>query len=283
MKILVKIYLDSVFIVNFFMDYIVLNATMKVMEIHTCIIRKMCASLIGSVWAVITVCMQIRFTGGYMKLYLGIVTYVLISVIMLLVLLGNKHKRRVFKALAVLYVITFTLAGICFMLWNYMLPTERITDGTLKSRIILLGIIMFICIREIIKVIVGARRKYGNNIYKVIITIRNKNIVFDGLIDTGNVLTDPFSGEIVHIVRAKVIGKLIGEIEDLSALHYRLIPFRSVGNEGGLLPVIDVDCMEIYEHEERIFKNPAVVGIYDGVLTGSFSYDALINAGVLKK
>lgn len=283
MNILVKIYLDSVFLVNFFMDYIVLNTTVKIMEIHTCLVRKICASLVGSVWAVVTICMQIRFAGGYIKLYLLVVTYVLISVIMILILLGNKQKRKLFKTLAVLYVVTFTLAGICFMLWNYMLPAERITDGTLKSRIILLGIALFICVRGIIKAVAGAHRRYGSNIYKVIITIRNKNVVFDGLIDTGNVLTDPFSGEIVHIVRAKVIGKLIGEIEDLSALHYRLIPFRSVGNAGGLLPVIDVDCMEIYEHEERIFKNTAVVGIYDGVLTGSFSYDALLNAGVLKK
>ncbi len=275
-----RIYLDVFFLVNFVMDYIVLHVTAHVMEFSVSIWKKIMASLTGSLWAVVEIILM-KYQEQ-LKGFLGMITYVVIPVLMLLIIMGWSNRKKMIKGILVLYVVTFCLSGICYAGWNYLGFGYAFVSGIIQKEQIFLGIAVFYGIICLGRIMIKVRKNYGSNIYKVRLTIQNHRVQFNGLVDTGNVLTDPYTGKMVHIVRSAVLNRILSGEKDYAALHYRLIPYHSVGKESGLLPVIDVDSMEIYERNRMIFKDSAAIGIYDGALTETSSYDALINAAVLR-
>lgn len=275
-----RIYLDVFFLINFIMDYIVLDVTAVILKLHCRVWRKLFAAMFGGIWAVISVYFIIK--NESLKIYLGIITYAVVSVIMILILMGLENKKKVFVGTLVLYVVTFVLAGVCSVVWNYSYLGYGIVSGIIEKEEMALGIIIFFVVKCLVEQVIETRQKYKSNICRVQLTINNRQIEFSGLIDTGNVLKDPFTGRIVHIVRAAVLKSILNGTNDYAGLHYRLVPYNSVGNESGLMPVIDAECMKVSECNEIIFEGAAVIGIYNGILATNGMYDALINAGVLK-
>lgn len=275
-----KIYLDVFFVVNFIMDYVVLCVTGLLLDIHSAMWRRLFASAIGGIWAVIETIFMINHDNW--KFFLGIITYTVIPVMMLFIVMGWSNRKKLIKSLVILYAVTFCLSGICYAGWNYMAYGYSFVSGIIRKEQVITGMAVLFLMMSMVKMFMRVRRKYGNDIYKVKLTIHENRIQFNGLMDTGNVLTDPYTGKNVHIVRSSVMNRILSGETDYAALHYRLIPYNSVGNESGLLPVIDADCMEIYECNRMIFKDSAAIGIYDGILSGTSSYDALINAAVFR-
>lgn len=279
MKIAIQIYLDVFFLVNFIMDLIVLKITSYLVEDTASIWRHLGASFVGSAWAVA----EIILTNYQqdLKRFLGIITYAVVPFFMLMIIMGWSNRKKLLKSILVLYVVTFCLSGICYVGWNHLGFGYAFVSGIIRKEHIIGGIVVLLVIMSLGKILLKIRRKYGSDIYKVQLTIRGSRVQFNGLMDTGNVLTDPYTGRGVHIVRSAVMNRIITG-KDYASLHYRLIPYNSVGNESGLLPVIDVDSMEIFESGRRIFNDSAAIGIYDGALSGTSSYDGLLNAAVLR-
>ena len=56
-------------------------------------------------------------------------------------------------------------------------------------------------------------------------------MIVNGLIDSGNSLVEPISGEPVSIIEQKMFEELYGEREPL----YRAIPYHSIGKKNGIL------------------------------------------------
>lgn len=266
--------------VNFIMDYIVLDVTSSIIELYCGVWRKLLAAIFGGVWAVISVCFMIKYES--LRICLGFITYAVVSVIMIFTLTGLKNRNKIFRGTLVLYVVTFVLSGVCFAVWNSSGLGYGIISGLIKKEQMLLGIAAFLVVRILLEKVIEMRKKYSSNICRIQLTINNRQIHLNGLVDTGNVLKDPFTGNVVHVVRSSILTSVLEGANDYAKLHYRLIPYNSVGNESGLMPVIDVECMKIIECNKIIFEGTAVIGVYDGVLTASGMYDALINAAVLK-
>lgn len=275
-----RIYLDVFFLVNFIMDFFVLWVTSYLMEESAAIWRYLGAAFVGSAWAVTEIILTNLQT--HLKIFLGIITYTIVPCLMLMIIMGWSNRKKLIKSVLVLYIVTFCLSGICYVGWNHLGFGYAYVSGIIKKEQVILGIVILVVIMSIGKILVKVRRKYGSNIYKVQLTIHGSRVQFNGLMDTGNVLTDPYTGKGVHIVKSAVMNRILTGNVDYASLHYRLIPYNSVGNENGLLPVIDVDCMEIFESGRRIFNESAAIGIYDGALSGTLSYDGLINAAVLR-
>lgn len=279
-KIAVKVYLDAFFLVNFIMDFIVLKTTMTLLECYCKWVRLGIASAFGAVWSVVALIFIMKFQKY--KVFVCLITYTVVAAIMLFIVLGQKALIKLPRAIVVLYVVTFALAGICFGIWNYTAFGYAWISGMIRKEQVVLGVTLFLLVKFILKRIIYVRKKYNSAIYKVCLQVMGKTVVFNGLLDTGNVLVDPFTGRIVHIVKSDVLSDLLAGENDLTRLHYRLVPYNSVGQAHGLLPVIDVDCMEVYECNKVIFKGDAAIGIYEGKLTGNGHYEGLLNAAVFK-
>ncbi len=276
-----RIYLDVFFMINFIMDYVVLSVTFSVMEEPGKVWRRLSAAFFGGIWAVLVVVLMKNH--GQWKILLNIATYTLITVLMLVIATDRPDGKKILKGYFIMFVTTFCLSGICYALWYHTLVGYLFTVGKFRTEHLILGSVCVWGIKSFVKMFLRVRRNFGSDLCKVELTIENNHIQLRGLIDTGNVLKDPYTGQNVHIVRSDVIKKVLRKNEDYTKLHYRLVPFHSVGRDEGLIPVIDVDCMKVFDCRRMIFKDSAAIGIYDGILSGTSSYDALINAAVFRK
>ena len=112
-----------------------------------------------------------------------------------------------------------------------------IGKGGFISIILSTGLICLMCI-------FGLRGHHGSRYLPIEINDHGKRIQFTALIDTGNMLIDPLTGQNVIVVSPEIGEQLLMQdiniISDpVSAVEHiagsRLIPFSSVGTENGLL------------------------------------------------
>lgn len=275
-----RIYLDVFFVINFIMDYMVLSVTFSLLEERSRIWRRLAASFFGGIWAVLVIILMKNH--GQWRILLNFATYTLITVFMLLIAADRLDKKKLLRAYFTMFVTAFCLSGICYIVWYHTSVGYLFAVGQLRTVHLIIGVVALCGIKSAVKMFLRVRRNFGSDLCKVELTIENNRIQLRGLIDTGNVLKDPYTGKSVHIVRSDVLKNVPLEKEDFARLHYRLVPFHSVGQEAGMIPVIDVDCMKVFDCRRMIFKDSAAIGIYDGMLSGTSSYDALINAAVFR-
>lgn len=113
--------------------------------------------------------------------------------------------------------------------------------------------------------------KYKDNFCKAELYIDGNVYRLKGIIDTGNVLTDPFNGKAVHVVgdeKVKISEEKI----------FRYIPYHSVGVEHGMIKTIIADKMVVYIDGEEIEILSPSIAIYKGRISSKGEYDILINS-----
>ena len=114
-----------------------------------------------------------------------------------------------------------------------------------------------------------------------------KAVELTALIDTGNMLCDPLSGRKVLIAEAEMLSPLFAFcIEDILKEGFkpevlpegfRLIPYNSIGKKDGLLVAFVPDLVEIDSKK----ANNIITAVFDGVLSSSGDYNALIGPNML--
>lgn len=97
--------------------------------------------------------------------------------------------------------------------------------------------------------------------------------------DTGNVLSDPVTGDPVNILAPGLAEELIPTEEE--AEKFRYIPFRSVGGES-VMQVFRGEKMCIHLGEECWIKKP-LLGISRTEISGERTYQMILNPGVLAR
>ena len=132
--------------------------------------------------------------------------------------------------------------------------------------------------------------------YKVIITINKKQIETTAMVDTGNLLKDPITGNPVIVVESSLLEKILplelllnldkiigGEFENVTEEirntymnKLKLIPYASLGKQNGMLIGIKADEVKIIKEDETQLKNNVIIGIYNKPLTKRGEYRALI-------
>ncbi len=123
-----------------------------------------------------------------------------------------------------------------------------------------------------------------------------------GLVDTGNSLCDPVSGEPVVVVEHSAIkdvlpepmrepaactGDAIGVIERMTGTPWsgrlRLIPFNSLGNDRGILLGIKPDRIEFLRDSRVQRVDKVVIGIHGRRFDAGREYNAIINPSLLDR
>ena len=139
-------------------------------------------------------------------------------------------------------------------------------------------------------------RHRGGSLVPLELDLQGRKVACTALVDTGNTLLDPVSGREVPVLSWRLAKRLLprlpeAEREDAAALfaflrheqpglRLRLLPYRAVGREGGLL--LGLWCDEV--HAGRL-RGPGLValspqelapeGPYQALLPGEFSRDLM--------
>ena len=129
------------------------------------------------------------------------------------------------------------------------------------------------------------------------ININSNTVYTKAIIDTGNFLKEPITKIPVAVVEKDILKGVIPEeiLNNLSNIiegkeialgeylsKIRLIPFMSLGKENGMLIGIKADGLAINTQDDIVFIKNIIIGIYDGNLSKTGKYKALIGLELLE-
>ena len=292
------IYVDIVLLENLCMNYIILFGTAYIIKIKVKHIRILLASLIGAVYAVLAY-------AGVFPIYANLITKIILSICMTYIAFNPKKLKGLIKELILFYLVSFALGGCAFALLYIVRPQDifmknGVYIGTYPLKIALLGGITGFVITYVAIKIVKTRITKNEIIYKAIIKIEEQEIEINVLLDTGNMLKDPISGDAVIMVEKNKLYKILpnemldntnkflgGEFENAESLEYRkrirFIPFTSVGKQNGMLLGIKPDLVKIITDVDEIVNEKAIIGVYEKTFSKSGKYSGLIGLDILER
>ena len=276
-----NIYLDIVFLENTLMNYIILYATGFIQKKKMKNMRLIISSVLGALYAILS---YLDIVPIYSALFMKI----LLSTIMIYIAFENETIKQMVKNLLLFYLVSFVIGG-CALALLYMISPKNVSFkngvlvGTYPMKVTLLaGIIGFLIIQYSFSVN-KRQMKLKDLLCDLEIFINNQNIKMKGYIDSGNTLKDPLSKKPVIIVEKNMmsnvidINNLIGGDENLKI---RLIPFKSIGKQNGMLIGIKPEYIKIKYNDSKIKTKDVIVGIYDKKI--SKNYSALIGLELLE-
>lgn len=290
------LYVDIIFLENVFMNSIILLATGIILKDKTKIIRNLISSSIGAVYAII-------IYTSHIELYSNIFLKIMLSLVIVYISFKPQNTKSMLKHIIIFYLTSFTFGGVAFALLYFIRPQDilfqnGVLTGTYPIKMILAGgIVGFAIVVISFKNIKGKLNKKDMYCNVKLCERENKKVI-TAIIDTGNFLKDPitkipvivaeinsldglFPSEILHNASKIING---GDI-DLGeyASKIRVIPFKSLGKDNGLLLGIKIDKAYIeYQDNVHEIKN-IIVGIYNGNLSRSGKYEGLVGLDTINE
>lgn len=259
------VYIDVLFLVNFFMDIWILWLMKTVLKYRSSVLRILLAAFIGALW----VCLITAFSF-LPKVAENVITYFGISSAMICIAFHKRNWKELLKGIVALYVVSFCLGGIS----NYLFYHTK--AGSLPRLFMLLTFSVgctFILLSEFI-----SSKKSTKDIYSVKLCYQGRNIELKGLWDSGNSLSDPLTHKPVCIVEYPAVKDLVTSIEG-----FRYIPFQSVGKTDGLLVGIEMDQLVVQMEKEQIQIESPMIGICKHSLSRDNRYQMLLHPLLMER
>ncbi len=256
-----ELYIDVFFLINFMMDYMILTITGKILRRSVSHARLCTGALLGAFLTCVVLIMPIPY--GFIKLVLF---YGCVGVLMLKTGLDIPWSRMFIRAYALLYVSSFLLGGVFTFFQQYLRYGSLFFAFAIVSYYLVLGIwnlISYLARQNQYHCEVILRN--GENMQKV-----------KALIDTGNSLRDPLTGEPVSILSKETAKKLYGGDGETI---FRFIPYHSIGKSQGVLPLVKLDRLEILKKDKQVIEHPYVAVSEDEL--SKDDYEMILNPDIL--
>ena len=281
------VYLDIILIENILMNYIILYATGFIQKQKIKQIRLIISSTLGGAYAIVSYLNIIPiYSNFFMK--------ILLSIIMIYVAFNIQNIKRLLKTILLFYLSSFVMGG-CALALLYIINPENINFkngvliGTYPMKVTLIAGVVGFLIIQISFQINKRQMKKKDMICDLEISINKKKIKLKSYVDTGNMLKEPLTKEPVIIVEKEKLNNIInvnieeilgGDDKKIEKIKFRIIPFKTIGNENGILIGIKPDFVKIiFEDNEKNVEN-VIIGMYDKKI--GKEYQALIGLELLE-
>jgi len=119
-------------------------------------------------------------------------------------------------------------------------------------------------------------KAFGSHIFPGSIQKDIRQISIRAYWDSGNQLRDPYTGKAVSILSYEKAKELIDAGKD----NIRFVPYRSLGEQNGLLRVTDIERLELLCGTRRIVIKNAAIGLAEKGLLEGKDYDMILHASV---
>ena len=283
------LYVDIIFLENLIMNSIIILATGIILKNTQRIWRNLVSSGIGAIYAILI------YTSNF-KIYSNIILKVILSVVIVYIAFKPANIRSFLKHIIIFYLTSFTFGGVAFALLYFVRPQDILFQngaliGTYPIKMILAGgILGFIIITFAFKNIKGKLTRKD-----MMCTVIIGNTRITAIVDTGNLLKDPITKMPVLIVEREMLKGIFPEIilenatdivngKEIELGEYssklRVIPYKSIGKENGLLLGIKANNIRIvYQDIEK--AHDVIIGIYTGTLSKNNKYSAIVGLELL--
>lgn len=258
-----ELYIDVLFLTNFMMDSLLLFTIRTVLK---CPVSCGWIFLGGAVGSGMTCLVMAVPVPVAVKFFLF---HVMVNTAMIKTGLHVKTIKEFIKAFALLYISAFLLGGILQALRPYVRTGSLFFAAAVAAYYVLSA-----CFRFLVRV-----RNVQKQICEVTVCTDTGEYQARALVDTGNTLTDPVSGEAVSVIDKAFAREIFSEIEPIKGVRY--IPYRSVGGES-ILPVLRIEKIGIGRKEIHWVLHP-VIGICEEKISEHEDYQMILNPDILEE
>lgn len=287
------VYADIVFFENLIINYVILYVTVLIKKIKKSYFRILISSIIGSVYAIISITTK--------NIYINNIFFkILLSILMIIIISQTMEMKKIIENIALFYMLSITSGGaaiaVSYLTQGYTLKTIN-GIPIINFPILMSGIGLIIGITLIVFTIKNFKTKISKKdiFYDINIFIYGKSIKVRALLDTGNMLKDPLTNRPVIIVTKRSLSKIVPEpiLDNINLIiggdrlgqiinkevpkRIKVIPFKSLGNEHGILIGIKSDKIIVDNCEIK----DVIIGIYEKEFSRTKKYDALIGIDLL--
>lgn len=223
------IYVDLVFFLNFFFDFLLLLTVNNTLKRNIPLKRIFLGALIGS----LTIFLLFLNLSSFLLFLLKII----IAFIMCIVAFGLKDKAYLIQNISYFYMTSTVLGGFLYFL---NLTFQETHNGLIFSYNTLSVNYLFLVISSPIILFIYIRQRkemaHYQNFYPLTISLKDgHNLTLNAYYDTGNKLSDPITKKKIVLVDAK-------KIKNIPNFYY--VPYNSL-NHQGLIKCFKVNYIEI--------------------------------------
>ena len=220
------VYADILILTNFIVDYFLLAATAKITKQKPPLWRSFSAAFLAALSTLIIFLPQ-------QNPILEAAARFAICLAVCLMAFGYKGIRRLFSVSLVFFAVTFCYAGSMMALWYICKPPGMaIRNSVVYFDISPVFLIAFsvagFFISTVFSYLFARRHKRAEPCF-VTLDFCGKKADFNAIIDSGNSLSDPFSGGAVIVVDGKKCRRVFGDIDPRTyPQKYRAVPCSTV-------------------------------------------------------
>lgn len=275
-------YIEYVFAENFFIDFILLFITGKLIKKMIIYRRLIIASVIGALYVILT-----AYIGRDFMTYF--IVKFSVSILMIMVAYDTKGIIANVRVILCFYITSLIMVGIITAL--YYLDYDKLTVNAIVFSIFVGYAALHFFFKEI-----KARIEKNNYMRSVTIGVDNKSKILRAYIDTGNELTDPMTGKPVIVVNIDSIKNILGDdlyngilcfyknkssnYESLLSMNdkikLRIVKYNTISSIGEKMVCIVPDNIEIKCDDKNSINADAIIGIYPKKISQKDDYDALL-------
>lgn len=240
------IYLDLLFLLNTAVNYLLLRGSAAMGRCAAPPLRTLGAAGIGGVYAAVSVLPELQL--------LQALPFQLLCAAGMAVCTFGRRKSTVKQGLLFL-ALSFALSGLVLLAVQAAEPDLLMLGGHAYYAVSTPALLLLagLCYGLAAVVLSGFGAHHGGDLHTVTLELLQRRVTVTALRDTGNTLRDPVTGRTVLVADWQCLAKLLPEAElnrqaflqpaalmaRLSQAYprcrFQLIPYRAVGNDGGLL------------------------------------------------
>ncbi len=268
------IYADVLVVVNIYITYLLLKSTALLLKENPDKIRLFIASLLGGIYS-LTVLLPEKFSVILAALR------ILAAGLFIIITFGFNSLKMFLRQSICFLLCSFIFAGLMFALWYFICPAGMYFNGSVvyfDIDILTLVVLTVVCygFLKLFDLIFRTRAPV-NTIYRLNAVVKGEEFELKSFLDTGNRLSDPFTGSPVIIANSSCFKNLFQGKEQSAyfaefKMHYI---FCSTLGGKSMLPSFCPDDVHIKGAECDLHTDKIMIALTDEKLLQG-EYDAIL-------
>lgn len=275
------VYVDVLIVINLFVNYALLLCSSFILKGKTKNLRLLAGAMLGSLYGLVIFLPEI-------PVYIELSMRVAITFLIVIVAFGFKNLRRFLRCFFTFLAVTVAFGGIMFALWVTVAPIGMIyNNGTVYfdidiSVLAISTIACFTLVSIVSKII--SRRAPTQMMYNLTICNSGKSISGIALCDTGNSLTENFSGypviigeynTLLSVLPKSVTDYYANPSMNNNVENLRIIVCKTV-SDVSLLPAFRPEKVEITSLSKNVKTDEVYVAVTQNRIGGG-EFDFILN------